>query len=239
MEIQIAVAKTKKHGALESGDTLEIIERPSGGLSVVMADAQISGREGKALSSMVVRKVIALLAEGVRDSAASRAASDHLFTERNGDNSVCLNILSADLETSTIVISRNNPAPIFIAQRNRIESLSAESEAIGASRNVRPTISEIPLESNTLVVMFTDGLLKAGALSGESVDIFTLLEDFLEEQDPSPQLIADTILAQAIRLDQNRPSEDMSLVVLRVIPHASDQIRRMTVSMPVEKNLPD
>lgn len=238
MEIQIAVAKTKKYGSLESGDTLEIIERPSGGLSAVMADAQLSGKEGKALSSMVVRKVISLLAEGVRDGAASRAASDHLFTDR-GAQPVCLNILSADLETNTIVISRNNPTPMFIAQRNRIEFLNAESEAIGISRNVKPTISEIPLESNTLVVMYTDGLLKAGALTGESVDICTLLESFLEEQDPSPQLIADTILAQAIRLDQNRPSEDMSLVVLRVVPQATDQIRRMCVSMPVMKNIDD
>ncbi|NMC52023.1 MAG: serine/threonine-protein phosphatase [Chloroflexi bacterium] len=232
------MAKTKKYGSLESGDTLEIIERPSGGLSAVMADAQLSGKEGKALSSMVVRKVISLLAEGVRDGAASRAASDHLFTDR-GAQPVCLNILSADLETNTIVISRNNPTPMFIAQRNRIEFLNAESEAIGISRNVKPTISEIPLESNTLVVMYTDGLLKAGALTGESVDICTLLESFLEEQDPSPQLIADTILAQAIRLDQNRPSEDMSLVVLRVVPQATDQIRRMCVSMPVMKNIDD
>jgi len=237
MEIQIAVAKIKKYGALESGDTLEIIERPTGGLSVVMADAQVSGKEGKALSSMVVRKVIALLAEGVRDGAASRAASDHLFTERNGEHPVCLNVLSADLETNTIVITRNNPAPMFVAQRNRIEVLSAESVEIGSSRNVRPTISEIPLEPNTLVVMFTDGLLKAGSISGESVDICTLLESFLEEQDPTPQLIADTILSQAIRLDQNRPAEDMSLVVLKVVPQASDQIRRMTVSLPVEKTV--
>jgi hypothetical protein len=29
---------------------------------------------------MVVRKVISLLAEGVRDGAAARAASDYLFT---------------------------------------------------------------------------------------------------------------------------------------------------------------
>lgn len=239
MEIQIAVAKTKKYGSLESGDTLEIIERPTGGLSAVMADAQLSGKEGKALSSMVVRKVISLLAEGVRDGAASRAASDHLFTERGGGQPVCLNILSADLETNTIVISRNNPTPMFIAQRDRVEVLNAESEAIGASRSVKPTISEIPLEPNTLVVMYTDGLLKAGALASESVDICTLLESFLEEQDPSPQLIANTILAQAIRLDQNRPAEDMSLVVLRVVPQATDQIRRMCVSMPVLKNQDD
>lgn len=43
MEIQIAVAKTTKYGSQESGDTLEVVERPNGGLSVVLCDGQASG----------------------------------------------------------------------------------------------------------------------------------------------------------------------------------------------------
>ena len=97
MEIQIAIAKINQYGSDESGDTLEVVERPNGGVSVVMADALMSGRTAKAVSSMVVRKVISLLAEGVRDSAAARAASDALFTERGGMVSAYLDIVSADL----------------------------------------------------------------------------------------------------------------------------------------------
>ena len=70
MEIQIAVAKVNKYAVSESGDTLEVVERPGGGISVVLADGQSSGRGAKAVSMMVVRRVISLLAEGVRDGAA-------------------------------------------------------------------------------------------------------------------------------------------------------------------------
>ncbi|HJQ14875.1 MAG TPA: hypothetical protein VJ830_09020, partial [Anaerolineales bacterium] len=84
MEVQIAVAKINKYAVSESGDTLEVVERPNGGLSVVLADGQSSGRGAKAISLMVVRKVIGLLAEGVRDGAAARAASDALFTDKQG-----------------------------------------------------------------------------------------------------------------------------------------------------------
>ena len=105
MEINIAVAKTNKYAVSESGDTLEIVERPNGGVSVVMADGQTSGHGAKVISTMVVRKVISLLADGVRDGAAARAASDYLFTERNGKVTATLNILSVDLQTSTIVIT--------------------------------------------------------------------------------------------------------------------------------------
>jgi len=238
MEIQIAVAKISKYDSPESGDTLEIVERPNGGVSVVMADGQSSGRQAKHISTSVVRKVIALLAEGVRDGAAARAASDALFTERNGESSAFLNILSADLETSTIVITRNNPAPVFVAQREQVECLGSESTAIGISRNVRPVITEIPLEYGTTIVMYTDGLLNAGTRNGQGLDICTLLESLLEDQEPTAQEIADTILLNAIRMDNDRPDDDMSIVVLRALPKERDLIRRMSVYIPVPVNDP-
>ncbi len=233
MEIQIAVAKTNKYAVSESGDTLETVERPNGGMSVVLADGQTSGRGAKSISTMVVRKVIGLLAEGVRDGAAARAASDYLYTERYGKVSATLNILSADLQTGTLVITRNNPAPVFIARGDKIECLSSESTPIGTSRNIRPAISEIALEGWTSIIIYTDGILHAGDRYGQELDICTLLESLLEEQDPSSQEIADALLAHAIQLDQGRPNDDMSVVVLRVLPFESDLIRRLTVRLPV------
>lgn len=233
MEIQIAVAKTNKYAVSESGDTLEVVERPNGGMSVVLADGQTSGRGAKVVSTMVVRKVISLLAEGVRDGAAARAASDYLYTERYGKVSATLNILSADLQSGTLVITRNNPSPIFIARGDKIECLGTDSYAIGTSRNIRPAITEIALEGWTSIVLYTDGILHAGDRYGQSLDISTLLDSLLDDQDPSSQEIADSLLAHAIQLDQGRPNDDMSVVVLRVLPFESDLIRRMTVRLPV------
>jgi len=238
MEIQIAVAKTNKYAVSESGDTLETVERPNGGMSVVLADGQTSGRGAKTISTMVVRKVISLLAEGVRDGAAARAASDYLYTERYGKVSATLNILSADLQTGTLVITRNNPAPVFIARGDKIECLNSESTSIGTSRNIRPAISEIALEGWTSIIMYTDGILHAGDRYGQGLDICTMLESLLEEQDPTSQEIADALLANAIQLDQGRPNDDMSVVVLRVLPFESDLIRRLMVRLPVIYNPP-
>jgi serine phosphatase RsbU (regulator of sigma subunit) len=232
MEISIAVAKTSKYAISESGDTLEVVERPNGGVSVVLADGQTSGHGAKVISSMVVHKVISLLAEGVRDGAAARAASDHLFTARNGKVSACLNILSADLQTSTLVIARNSPSPVFIATHNKIDCLSAESRPIGTSRNIKPAISEIPLESGVTVVMYTDGVFFAGDRYGQQLDICSMLNSLIEDQDPPAQTIADMMLNHAIQLDQGRPNDDMSIVVLKVLAQENDQIRRMTVRLP-------
>jgi serine phosphatase RsbU (regulator of sigma subunit) len=237
MEIQIAVAKTNKYASAESGDTLEVVERPNGGMSVVLSDGQTSGKGAKTISTMVVRKVISLLAEGVRDGAAARAASDYLYTERSGKVSACLNILSVDFQTGTVVITRNNPSPVFVAQGEDIECLSSESHAIGTTRNMRPAITEFQLQVGTSVVAYTDGLVHAGDRYGEFLDICTLLKAMLEEENPSAQDIADTLLSEAIRVDQGRPNDDMSVVVLRVLSGIDDQIRRMTVRLPVPHTL--
>lgn len=233
MEIQIAVAKINKYAVSESGDTLEVVERPGGGLSVVLADGQSSGRGAKVISMMVVRRVIGLLAEGVRDGAAARAASDYLFSERNGKVSSTLNIISVDLTSETVVMARNNEAPIYIAHGETIECINEPSRSIGTARNIKPIITEIPIEMGLTLVLYTDGLVHAGDRRGTPMDVGTTLRGLLEESEPTPQVLADALLAQAMRLDDNRPVDDISVVVLRVMQRTGDDVRRMTVRLPI------
>jgi serine phosphatase RsbU (regulator of sigma subunit) len=233
MEVQIAAAKTEKYAVTESGDTLEVVERPNGGLSVVLADGQTSGRGAKAVSMLVVRKVIGLLAEGVRDGAAARAASDSLYTDKQGKVSATLNIISVDLHTGTVVLTRNNPAPFFIAHGDQIDCISEASAPIGFSRNTRPIISEIPLEPGLVIVIYTDGLVHAGSRVGRPMDVCTSLQAMLEEQEPAPQAIADALLGEAVALDDGRPVDDISVVVLKVLKRRGDAVRRLMVRLPI------
>ena len=235
MEVCIGVAKINKYAVSESGDTVEIVERPTGGLSIVLADGQSSGRGAKYVSILVVRKVISLLAEGVRDGAAARAASDALFTERGGKVSATLNIFSVDRQTNTLVVSRNNPAPVILAQDEQIRLLDEKCLPIGLYRDTRPVISEIPLETGLTAVMFSDGMVHAGSRYGERMDIVACLESLLWEEDPSAQMIADDLLATALKLDQGRPVDDISIVVLRVSNQTGDSVRRMTVRLPLAR----
>jgi serine phosphatase RsbU (regulator of sigma subunit) len=200
---------------------------------VVLADGQTSGRGAKAISMLVVRKVISLLAEGVRDGAAARAASDSLYTEKQGKVSCTLNIVSVDLQTGTVVLTRNNPSPFFVAHDEQVDCISAPSSPIGISLNVRPVISELQLESGLMIAVFTDGLVHAGERNGQPMDVCTSLKAMLEDQEPSPQEIADALLAEAMTLDENRPVDDISVMVLKVLPHRGDDVRRMAIRLPI------
>ena len=233
MEIQIAVAKINKYAVSESGDTLEVIERPTGGLSVVLADGQTSGRGAKAVSQLVVRKVIGLLAEGVRDGAAARAASDALFTDKAGKVTCTLNIASVDLHSKTIVLTRNNPSPMFICRGEQIDSHSEDSLSLGTSRNVRPVITELQIEPDLTIVLFTDGIIHAGKRRGQPMNVGETIRSIMEDQDPTPQQLADSLLAHAVILDYNRPADDISVLVFKVSARRGDDVRRMSVRLPL------
>ena len=233
MEVQIAASKINKYASSESGDTLEAVERPNGGMSVVLADGQTSGQGAKAVSMMVVRKVIGLLAEGVRDGAAARAASDALYTEKKGKVSCTLNIASIDLETNTVVLSRNNPSPIFICHADQIDCMGTESTPLGIRRDIRPVITEVEVIPGLTIVMYTDGLTHAGKRRGHPMDVCNAIQAMLEEQDPSPQEMADALLAHAVNLDEGRPADDISVVVLKVRTSNGDEVRRMNVYLPI------
>ena len=233
VEVHIAVAKVNKYASTESGDTVEAVERPNGGLSVVLADGQTSGRGAKAVSMLVARKVIALLAEGVRDGAAARAASDALFTEKKGQVISTLNIASVDLRSGTIVLSRNNPAPIFVNRGQQTDCLSAESAPLGTSRDIRPVITEMVIEPGLTIVIHSDGLSQAGLRQGHPMETCEVIQSLLEEQDPSPQELADALLAHAVMLDDGRPADDISVLVLKVVPQDGDTVRRMNIRLPL------
>lgn len=67
--------------------------------------------------------------------------------------------------------------------------------------------------------------------------MLSYMQAFLEEEDPSPENIANSLLEQALQLDQGRPVDDISVVALRVSSLQGDSIRRMSVHLPLPQKL--
>ncbi len=274
LELQVAVAKVSKYAVSESGDTVETIERPHGGLSLVLVDGQRSGKSAKAISNIVARKAVSLLADGVRDGAAARAAHDYLRTQRSGQVSATLNIVSVDLATRTIVVSRNSHCPVIIVTGPDadLRLLDEPSEAIGIHARTRPVITELPIALDTHLIVFTDGLLSAGERHGQPFDLPAFVRSRLQACRHGPDVsrrspsgdagsapeapegsddqtahhvaqtlpahyagtLADALLARAVELDQGRPGDDISVVVLSVVARqAPDAVRRLIVRFPI------
>ncbi len=236
MEVQFAVAKVSKYASRESGDTMEMVERPHGGLSLVLVDGQRSGKSAKVISKLGGRKAIQLLSEGVRDGAAARAAHDYLYTHRRGQVSATLNILSVDATSKTIVVSRNNESPVIVHSAEAgFYLLDEPSQSVGTRRNTKPVITEIPISTDLLVIAFTDGLRHAGSWHGSgNYDPRAAAERMWLEGQRDAQTLANVLLAEAVELDSGRPRDDISVMVMVVHPNPEeDDVRRLSGRLPL------
>ncbi|MFV9507758.1 MAG: SpoIIE family protein phosphatase [Oscillochloridaceae bacterium umkhey_bin13] len=235
LEIEVAVAKLAHHGSGESGDTLEMIERPGGGFSFVLVDGQGTGRGAKTLSNLLATRAISLLKDGARDGAAARAVHDYLYTYRMGQVAATLNILSVDFQSGKLLMTRNNPAPFFVIDRNGLRSYSEPATPIGLQPMIRPLITELAVNPYTYVVVFTDGLLRAGERYGEDLELGNFLSGWPAEAGRSAQSLTDTLLQRVLELDRGEPGDDMSILTLAVLPREHTlSVRRLQTSMPFE-----
>jgi serine phosphatase RsbU (regulator of sigma subunit) len=182
----------------------------------------------------VARKAISELGEGIRDGAAARAAHDFLYAHRGGKVSATLNILSVDLTTDTLVISRNSRCPIVHVDGEGVLSLIDEpSEPIGVRRGTKPQITELPLAPGTVIVAYTDGLETAGSPSTVVFDVPAAVAELVDQGSRDAKRLADGLLGRALELDQGRPRDDISVVVLCVTDRPTDGVRRMALSLPL------
>jgi serine phosphatase RsbU (regulator of sigma subunit) len=233
LAIDIAIAKTNKYASRESGDTVEIVERPGGGMSVIMADGQGSGRAAKTLSMLVTAKVAALLKEGVRDGASARAANDFLFAMRHGQVSATLDILSVDLKTGTVVITRNGDTACLIATGEESRVVRGEERPLGTHARTRPWAAELPAAAGLLVILVSDGIVHSGRRNGDlPLDLIGISAS--AGTSASAASIVDLVLEEAIARDDGKPRDDMSVVALTLTHHHETMlIRRMRAEVPL------
>ncbi|MEA3309112.1 MAG: SpoIIE family protein phosphatase [Chloroflexota bacterium] len=233
MHLSAAVAKVNKWAVRHGGDTVEMLERPDGGFSIVLVDGQRSGSAAKASSVWVVRKVVAELAEGVRDGAAARAANDALYTLRNGRVSATLAILTIDLATSDLVVTRCGDPPVFIhTPEGGWQQLRGDAPTLGFYLHARPNVETLPLQPGLLACAFTDGLMDAGCRTGQHLDIPVEIAELWQQQ-ATAQFLVDGLLSRALELDEGRPVDDTSIAALYVQSGGGTGPRYMQAEMPV------
>lgn len=235
LQIEIAIARAAKYAAGESGDVAEVMERPSGGASVVLVDGQGSGAAARAIAMLVSGRALALLRDGVRDEYVVAAAADFLHVHRRGQVSATLDLVTVDAQAGVVRLVRNNPAPAYVRSGCVVNAIGCGSSAIGPIRDASAVTVEIPLTAPMQCMVFTDGLLNSGGVAAPR----PVIGDWIEELDMrlSARESADALLARALRADSFRPRDDMTVVAISIAETGDDSnVRSTTLTFPATRH---
>lgn len=233
LALDFAVAKTHKHATRESGDTAEIVERPGGGLSLLVVDGQGSGRGARVISQMVAARCLAAIKDGVRDGVVARIANDVLLAHRHGQVSATLDLVSVDVPAGEIVVTRQGGTVGALRRCGETEPLATATPPLGRYRLSRPVVWRYPLAAGLTVVVATDGISASGQRLGQPpLDLPAWLDTVHE--DATAEELADQLLAHAVSRDGGRPSDDCTVGVVRIVAREDVPVaRRMAVYLPL------
>jgi serine phosphatase RsbU (regulator of sigma subunit) len=235
IQIEVAVAKTAQYRSGESGDTVEMIERPAGGFSFVFSDGQGSGRGAKTLSSLVVTRAITMLKDGMGDEAVAQEVNAYLYNYRQGQVGVSLDILSVDINAKELRLIRNNPCPFYVIDEQGLRGFS-ESIAgpIGIQVPTRSQLVQLTIRPNTYVLLFTKDLLLCGEQYGEDMALDNYLGGWPAAESRPPEQLVENLLRRAIEIDRGQPAGDLTLLALAALPGGDERVRRLKVQFPLE-----
>jgi uncharacterized protein YoaH (UPF0181 family) len=232
MELQAAISKADQYSSSGQGDKVEVIERPRGGLSIIMAEGKLSGQRSRSIAMKAVHSILNLIASGLHDGAASRTVLSNINDEHKGKAKVSLSIISCDLDSQSIVITKNNTTPVITVFEGSAEYLRFDGTIDSDPCNC-PSVYQFEIEEGRDFILVSDGILQAGTQYEQPLDLRLLVESLFEDDEPTVQVIADTILTKAVSQDLGRPRDDMTVTVLRISPTPSTNIRRECVQFPI------
>jgi len=236
MVIELGVAKQGRMSNPDSDETTEIIERPSGGESIIYCNGKRNDQPNKVISSIIVNRVLEKVSESFRDSMALRSVSDQIYREHSGHICGELCMISTDFQSGTIVISRCTNVPVYFYQRGIFDSWHTPAERIGSVKGLHPSITEIPIETGTTIIMLSEGALNAGKNTLAEDEVEDLILSTIEESSEfSADGMAEFFLKRAITLDSYKPQEDMTVIVLKVCSDSPSFTRKLMLTCPVPK----
>ena len=132
-----------------------------------------------------------------------------------------------------MIITRCGNSPVYIRPPSgEVELLDTDAPSLGFYRHTRPSVDHLYLEPGLLAIACTDGITHAGGRGQSVFDVAEVVEN-LWQIEPSASYIADGLLEEALTLDDGRPTDDTSVVVLHVQSGPASGPRRMTVDIPV------
>ena len=202
------LATTNKSGNVDCGDCHSIIRLGRDRYLLALCDGMGTGKNANKMSAMTLGLIENFYKVGF-DNDVILESVNKLLAVSNQENYSTLDICLLDLEGRMADFIKIGSPFGVIKREGNVEIVEGGSLPIGALDTISPATTKTTITTRDIVIMFTDGITDAF----ESED---KLSEFVSNlATNNPQLIAESILNEALELSHMSAKDDMTVLVAR------------------------
>ena len=201
------VAKT---GSGVSGDSFSFIRLTSNKILLAICDGMGSGEDAQNISDTTI-SLIENFYKADFDDETILSSVNKLLSMQMTDNYSALDICVLDLQNCLADFVKVGAPACFVKHKDSTEVLAGSGALpIGILSEIQPSIQKKVLEAGDIVVLCSDGVTDA-------FEDVSILQNYINNiMVQNPQEIADIILGEAIKKNDNQPRDDMTVLCTRV-----------------------
>lgn len=203
------VAAIKKNGEDASGDTHTLIKLGRSRFLLALSDGMGSGEKARTTSSTTLSLIECFYRAGLPGKVALGTVNN-LLAFSGEDNFAALDVGFINLDTLACDFIKLGAPYGFILSQGAVKLVEGSSLPMGILSELKPAVCCETVSPGDVIIFMSDGITDA---FGSSTDF----ADFLSAADAAnPQKLADSIMARALALQGDKPSDDMTVIACKI-----------------------
>lgn len=196
-----------------SGDSYVITTLKEGKELLVLSDGMGIGEPASVQSQTAVKLLENMLNSGFDKEVALNTINSVLLLRSTTETFTTLDMVLIDLYTAEVDFIKTASAPSFVKRGQRIMMVSSSSLPMGILHDVEVVSEKRYLHGGDFILMISDGILEAAMNWNGEEWIIKLLAELNEN---NPQVIAEMVISEALRLANGKPRDDMTAICIRI-----------------------
>ncbi len=203
-------ASKAKNGESLSGDSFNVIFSDRKNVVMALSDGMGSGKDAAGESKTTIQLLEKFLSAGFDCDTAVKLINSSLLLKSSKDTFSTVDICSIDLYDSTLTFTKLGASASYIKCGDKITSVRARSLPAGILREIEIEKHMLSIDSDTLVVLMSDGVADIELKSPENEG--WIEKELLRLDTSNPQIIAAKLLETAYKLENKVSHDDMTVL---------------------------
>lgn len=214
LKLTTGIARAPKFGSDISGDSFTFRNSEKGEYTLALSDGMGTGYAAASQSKATVNMLESFLESGFDKDMAVSLINSMLVLKSSEDVSCTIDLSMINLFNGEVEFVKIGAAPTYIKKAGKVEMIRSASLPAGILPGLDAELAHRSVEAGDMIIMVTDGVIDSFA--GEAPGDRQLMKFIQQFESLNPQKIADNILEEANKCCDNKPCDDLTVLVAKV-----------------------